>query len=189
MATRVKDKEGNIRTENTSRQKITKGINQVTTTQTQMARALKISQQRVSQMAKDGTLPVDETGALLLVDGLRKYYQGTVSGAAGLEEIDLEKERALHEKVKREIAELKLDKMKKNAYSARVVEYVMTAGHGSEPSDAASGTAVEARPHAGGEIQRGDLYSHDEGNRGKAVRTGGIFPGSLRRGSGRGGLR
>lgn len=127
MATRVKDKEGNIRTENTSRQKITKGINQVTTTQTQMARALKISQQRVSQMAKDGTLPVDETGALLLVDGLRKYYQGTVSGAAGLEEIDLEKERALHEKVKREIAELKLDKMKKNAYSARVVEYVMTA--------------------------------------------------------------
>lgn len=124
MATRVKDKEGHIRAENTSRQKITKGINQVTTTQTQMARALKISQQRVSQMAKDGTLPVDETGALLLVDGLRKYYQGTVSG---LEEIDLEKERALHEKVKREIAELKLDKMKKNAYSARVVEYVMTA--------------------------------------------------------------
>lgn len=124
MATRVKDKEGKIRTENTSRQKITKGINQVTTTQTQMARALKISQQRVSQMAKDGTLPVDETGALLLVDGLRKYYQVTVSG---LEEIDLEKERALHEKVKREIAELKLDKMKKNAYSARVVEYVMTA--------------------------------------------------------------
>ena len=124
MATRVKDKEGKIRTENTSRQKITKGINQVTTTQTQMARALKISQQRVSQMAKDGTLPVDETGAL---DGIRKYYQGNVSGAAGLEEIDLEKERALHEKVKREIAELKLDKMKKNAYSARVVEYVMTA--------------------------------------------------------------
>lgn len=44
MATRVKDKEGNARTENTSKQKITKGINQVTTTQTQMARALKISQ-------------------------------------------------------------------------------------------------------------------------------------------------
>lgn len=41
--------------------------------------------------------------------------------------MDFDKERALHEKAKREIAELKLDKMKKNAYSARVVEYVMTA--------------------------------------------------------------
>lgn len=125
MATRVKDKEGHIRAENTSRQKITKGINQVTTTQTQMARALKISQQRVSQMAKDGTLPVDETGALLLVEGLRHYFGERPDEVAG--DVDFDKERALHEKAKREIAELKLDKMKKNAYSARVVEYVMTA--------------------------------------------------------------
>lgn len=125
LATRVKDKEGHIRAENTSRQKITKGINQVTTTQTQMARALKISQQRVSQMAKDGTLPVDETGALLLVEGLRHYFGERPDEEAG--DVDFDKERALHEKAKREIAELKLDKMKKNAYSARVVEYVMTA--------------------------------------------------------------
>lgn len=125
MATRVKDKERNARTENTSKQKITKGINQVTTTQTQMARALKISQQRVSQMAKDGTLPVDETGALLLVEGLRHYFGERPDEEAG--DVDFDKERALHEKVKREIAELKLDKMKKNVYSARVVEYVMTA--------------------------------------------------------------
>ncbi len=126
MPTRVKSKIGNSGTKNTSKTKITRGINQVTTTQTQMARALKVSQQRVSQMVKDGSLPVDETGSLLLVDGLRYYYRNTVAGIAGLEEIDLERERALHEKAKREIAELQLAKMKREAYSAKTVEYVMT---------------------------------------------------------------
>ena len=116
----------NSHTRNTSSQKITKGINAVTTTQTQMARALKISQQRVSQMVKDGSLPTDESGSVLLVEGLRRYF---LSESAGDKEaqVDFDKERALHEKAKREIAELKLDKMRKNAYSAKVVEYVMTA--------------------------------------------------------------
>ena len=121
----VKNKIGNSDTKNTSKLKITRSINAVTTTQTQMARALKVSQQRVSQMAKDGTLHVDETGALLLVEGLRHYFGGRFADA---EEgaIDFDKERALHEKAKREIAELQLMKMKKQAYSARTVEYVMT---------------------------------------------------------------
>lgn len=110
---------------NTSKQKITKGINSVVTTQTQMARALRISQQRVSQMVKDGTLPVDENGSLLLVDGIKSYLANSSGGDAS--EIDIDKERALHEKAKREITELKLEKLKKNLYSAQVVEYVMTA--------------------------------------------------------------
>ena len=125
MPNRVKSKVGISETKNTSKLKITRSINKVTTTQTQMARALKVSQQRVSQMAKDGTLPVDETGALLLVDGLRHYFGGRLADAED-GDIDFDKERALHEKAKREIAELQLMKMKKQAYSARTVEYVMT---------------------------------------------------------------
>lgn len=126
VAIKDKNKKKISETRNTSSQKITRGINQVTTTQTQMARALKISQQRISQMVKDGTLPVDATGAPLLVEGIRRYYNGKANLEGG-DSVDFDKEKALHEKAKREIAELQLSKMKKNAYSAKVVEYVMTA--------------------------------------------------------------
>lgn len=124
-AIKDKNKKKISETQNTSSQKITRGINQVTTTQTQMARALKISQQRVSQMVKDGTLPVDDMGSPLLVEGIRRYYNGKATTED--DSVDFDKEKALHEKAKREIAELQLSKMKKNAYSAKVVEYVMTA--------------------------------------------------------------
>lgn len=106
--------------------KITKGINSVTTTQTEMGRALKITRQRVSQLVQEGILPVDEKGSILLVEGIKQYCRMKTDGAES-GEVDFDKERALHEKAKREIAELKLDKMRKNAYSAPVVEYVMTA--------------------------------------------------------------
>nr|DAT63765.1 MAG TPA: DNA packaging protein [Caudoviricetes sp.]DAW25880.1 MAG TPA: DNA packaging protein [Caudoviricetes sp.] len=90
-----------------------------------MARALKISQQRVSQMVQQGVIPVDDNGDILLVEGIKAYCR-MKKQAAEDEEVDFDKERAKHEKAKREIAELKLDEMKKNAYSAKVVEYVMT---------------------------------------------------------------
>lgn len=106
--------------------KITKGINSVTTTQTEMGRALKITRQRVSQLVQEGILPLDEKGSILLVEGIKQYCRMKTDDAES-GEVDFDKERALHEKAKREIAELKLDKMRKNAYSAAVVEYVMTA--------------------------------------------------------------
>lgn len=113
-------------TQKLSRQKISKDINHVTATQSQMARALKISTPRVNQMIKEGMLPIDETGSPLLVEGIKAYCR-MKKQALEDEDVDFDKERALHEKAKREIAELKLDKMRKNAYSAPVVEYVMTA--------------------------------------------------------------
>jgi phage terminase Nu1 subunit (DNA packaging protein) len=113
-------------TQKLSRQKISKDINHVTATQSQMARALKISTPRVNQMIKEGMLPIDETGSPLLVEGIKAYCR-MKKQAVEDEDVDFDKERALHEKAKREIAELKLDKMRKNAYSAAVVEYVMTA--------------------------------------------------------------
>ncbi|WP_307972971.1 hypothetical protein [uncultured Dialister sp.] len=77
-------------------------------------------------MIKEGMLPIDETGSPLLVEGIKAYCR-MKKQAVEDEDVDFDKERALHEKAKREIAELKLDKMRKNAYSAAVVEYVMTA--------------------------------------------------------------
>lgn len=125
LATRGKNKISSSRSKATSKTKISKSINAVTTTQTQMARALKISQQRVSQMVQQGVIPVDDNGDILLVEGIKAYCR-MKKQAAEDEEVDFDKERAKHEKAKREIAELKLDEMKKNAYSAKVVEYVMT---------------------------------------------------------------
>lgn len=125
LATRGKNKISASHSKDTSKTKISKSINAVTTTQTQMARALKISQQRVSQMVQQGVIPVDDNGDILLVEGIKSYCR-MKKQAAEDEEVDFDKERAKHEKAKREIAELKLDEMKKNAYSAKVVEYVMT---------------------------------------------------------------
>lgn len=125
LATRGKNKISASRSKATSKTKISKSINAVTTTQTQMARALKISQQRVSQMVQQGVIPVDDNGDILLVEGIKAYCR-MKKQAVEEEEVDFDKERAKHEKAKREIAELKLDEMKKNAYSAKVVEYVMT---------------------------------------------------------------
>lgn len=107
------------------RVKITKGINRVTTTHTEMGRALKISRQRVSQLVQSGLLPVDENGEVLLVAGIKAYCHAR-TGMEVDDDINFDKERALHEKAKREIAELKLAKMQGSVYSARVVELVMT---------------------------------------------------------------
>ena len=73
LATRGKNKISSSRSKATSKTKISKSINAVTTTQTQMARALKISQQRVSQMVQQGVIPVDDNGDILLVEGIKAY--------------------------------------------------------------------------------------------------------------------
>ena len=121
MASIDKNKIGTAAARKASGQKITQGINAVTVTQTEMGRAIGVTRQRVGQLIQDGTFKTDANGSLLLVENLRRFYQETAD-----EEADFNKEKALHEKAKREIAELQLQKMKKQAYSARVVEYVMT---------------------------------------------------------------
>ena len=105
--------------------KITKSVNSVTATQTEMGRALGVTRQRVSQLIQEGILPTDSTNSPYLVKGIKRYC-GMKGESAEDGDIDFDKERALHEKAKREIAELQLAKMKKQAYSARTVEYVMT---------------------------------------------------------------
>lgn len=106
--------------------KISKGILSLTTTQTAMAQALGISQQRVSKMLQEGTMVADKQGALLVVASLKNYYNKKAVESAEDGDVNLQTERALHEKAKREIAELRLAKMQGNVYDAKTVELVMT---------------------------------------------------------------
>lgn len=105
--------------------KVNKNINKLTTTHSEMARALKISRQRIGQLVQEGVLPVDKTNSILLVDGIKSYCRMKLDGDEE-GQVDFDKERARHEKAKREIAELKLAQMQHKAYSAKTVEYVLT---------------------------------------------------------------
>mgnify|MGYP003593581577 FL=1 len=106
--------------------KVSKELKKLTTTQTEMARALGISQQRVSQMLKEDIMVRDKSGSVLVIESLKNYYKLRSSELGDGEEIDLNVEKAKHEKTKREIAELKLAMMEGKAYDARTVELVLT---------------------------------------------------------------
>lgn len=110
--------------------KVTVDLKTLATTQTRLANALGITQQRVSQLIQDGVVVKDDKNQVLIVESLKNYYKlrGTGSGGSGdaCDELDLITEKAKHERTKREIAELKLAKMERNAYSAHTVELVLT---------------------------------------------------------------
>jgi len=106
--------------------KVSKDLKKLTTTQTEMARALGISQQRVSQMLKEDIMVRDKSGAVLVIESLKNFYNVRTSDGGDGEELDLNVEKAKHERTKREIAELKLAMMERKVYSARTVELVLT---------------------------------------------------------------
>lgn len=105
--------------------KISKDLKTLTTTQTELGRALGISQVRVSQLTTDGVMTKAPDGSMLVIESVKNYYK-MKSAAEAVDDVDLNEERAKHEKAKREIAELRLAKMKREAYDARTVELVMT---------------------------------------------------------------
>ena len=105
--------------------KISKGLTTLTTTQTGMAQALGVTQPRVHQLIQDGIILKNPAGNVLVIESLKNYYKQKAA-IEDTEDVDLTKERALHEKAKREIAELKLAKMQGSVYDARTVELVMT---------------------------------------------------------------
>ena len=104
--------------------KISKDLNSLTTTQRGLASVIGISQQRVSALAKDGIVVTDETGAVKVFPSLRNYYAHRYDDNVA-DDVDFGQERARHEKAKREIAEIKLEKLQHSIYSARTVETVM----------------------------------------------------------------
>ncbi len=109
--------------------KISKDLKSLTTTQTQMAALLGVTQPRVAQYIKDGIILKDESGAVLVIESLKNYYKYRVVGEnveSDDGDVALLVEKARHEKAKRQIAELNLAKMKSELYDAGTVELVLT---------------------------------------------------------------
>lgn len=105
--------------------KVSKNLKLLTTTQSEMANIMGVSQQRVSQLISENVILRDKNNSVLVIESLKNYYK-LKANAENSDDIDFQKERALHEKTKREIAELKLAKMQRSAYDARTVELVLT---------------------------------------------------------------
>ena len=82
--------------------------------QSEMAKILKVTQQRISQMRKNDEVVCDENGKILLVQSLEQIYNKNSQNSC--ESVSFEEERALHEKAKREIAELKLGELKNDLH-------------------------------------------------------------------------
>ena len=110
--------------------KVKGDVKKITVTQRQLASAFGVTPARVNHLIKDEIVVRDEDnqgGAVLLYESVKRYWSGQKNEEVGIEaELDLTRERAKHEKTKREIAELRLAKMENRAYSARTVELVLT---------------------------------------------------------------
>lgn len=93
-----------------------------------MADLLGYTRQRINQLAREGVLEKQAPGRFLLKLNIKKYLDFIRTGQITDEEATAQywEEKALHEKAKREMAELKLAKLKNQLHDARDIEMVMT---------------------------------------------------------------
>lgn len=97
-----------------------------TTTQAKLARYLDLSKPRINQLIEEKIVVRDESdskGKILAFDSVRNYYLSQKSDSDG--SVNFWKEKGLHERAKRQLAELKLQTQKGELYEATVVESVM----------------------------------------------------------------
>lgn len=89
-----------------------------------IAQILQISDRRVRQLEKEGILVKHETEGLYYIpDCAQRFYEYKLKPAANA---DLDAEKALHEKAKREMAEIKLAQLRHEMHAAEDIEQVMT---------------------------------------------------------------
>ena len=104
--------------------KIVENLKKLSTTQTNLGRALGITQPRVNQLIEEEIIVRDErdaNGGVLIFESLKNYFQIKKTAAAE-EDLDLFLEKAKHEKVKREQNEIKLQQMQGEVLLAEEVE-------------------------------------------------------------------
>lgn len=102
--------------------KVSGEIRLMAVTQKQMAQALKLSTTRVNELCDEKILMRDETsrsGQVLLFESLRNYFLSKKTTDEG---VNYWQEKARHEKAKRELAELKLQKARGEVYDAAEYE-------------------------------------------------------------------
>ena len=103
--------------------KIKEKLNEITTTQRNLAKILGLTPERIRQLTLKGIIirdASDDSGGVYLIESLQRYYKQAV------ESVEYDKEHALLEQIKRQTAELKLQKARGELYEADVVEQVMT---------------------------------------------------------------
>lgn len=91
--------------------KISKNLKQLTTTQSEFGRMIGVTQPRVAQLYKSGIVEKDELGDVFVISSLQNYYAYKFNGD-DTEELSFNTEKALHEKAKREIDEIKLAELR-----------------------------------------------------------------------------
>lgn len=105
--------------------KVIGAISDLFCSQSQLARALNLTQPRINQLIDEGIVIRDEqskNGEVMLLDSLQNYFLSKNTSGDG---VNFWKEKGLHEKAKRELAEVKLAKTKGELYEATTVESVM----------------------------------------------------------------
>lgn len=92
--------------------------------QAKMGEILGISQQHVSRLVENGTLEKDKQGKILLVQSLKKYYT-LRADEMEKQEVSFEKERALNERAKREMNELRLGREKHDLHKTEDILFLV----------------------------------------------------------------
>lgn len=108
-----------------SAMKVKENIKKLTTTQSNLAKAIGELPQRITQLIGEGVVIRDEndkSGGVMLFDSIKNYYSSKATRESG---IDYWEEKAKHEEVKRKISDLKLQKLDGSVYDAKTVELAM----------------------------------------------------------------
>lgn len=99
-------------------------------TQRQMSAALGLGTTRINQLIDEGIIVRDETsrsGQVMLFESLRNFFLSRNANLGnGADTVNFWRERGLHEKAKRELAEVKLAKTRGELYEASTVERVLS---------------------------------------------------------------
>ncbi len=88
----------------------------------ELARLLGITDRRVRQLTEQSVLTRQAEGDFVFPDAIEEYYAYKYKND---EEVDYMAEKALHEKTKRELAELELAKRRNEVHDAEDVQIVM----------------------------------------------------------------
>ncbi|HOV79377.1 MAG TPA: hypothetical protein PK728_04665 [Bacillota bacterium] len=95
-----------------------------------LADLLGYTRQRINQLTREGVLEKQAPGRFLLMRNIKRYIDfvrtGQITGQDSEAEAQYWEEKALHEKAKRQTAELKLAKLRNQLHDAADVEMVMT---------------------------------------------------------------
>ena len=88
-----------------------------------MAKIMNLSERRINQLVSEGVLSKEPDGKYNVMQVIIDYYKNKSGLEAG---INYEQERSLHEKAKRERAEMLNAKLRGQLHDAKDVELVMT---------------------------------------------------------------